>query len=57
MMSIGYGRLQGRKLGDGVYRLDEVFAEEELACAEVRAGAYPFARIRLVFGVEWHGDR
>ena len=40
-----------------MYRLDEVFAEEELACAEVWAGAYPFAQIWLVFGVEWHGDR
>ena len=40
-----------------MYRLDEVFAEEESACAEVWAGAYPFSQIWLVFGVEWHGDR
>ena len=40
-----------------MYRLDEVFAEEKSACAEVQAGAYPFAQIWLVFGVEWHGDR
>ena len=40
-----------------MYRLDEVFAEEESACAEVWAGAYPFAQIQLVFEVEWHGDR
>ena len=40
-----------------MYRLDEVFAEEESACAEVWAGAYPFSQIWLVFGVEWHGNR
>ena len=51
------GDFKEESWGDRVYRLDEVFAEEESACAEVRAGAYPFARIWLVFGVEWHGDR
>ena len=51
------GDFKEESWGDRVYRLDEVFAEEESACAEVWAGAYPFAQIRLVFGVEWHGDR
>ena len=50
------GDFKEESWGDRVYRLDEVFAEES-ACAEVQAGAYPFAQIWLVFGVEWHGDR
>ena len=39
-----------------MYRLNEVFAQEESARAEVWAGAYPFAGIRLVFGVQRHGN-
>ena len=37
------GDFKEESWGDGVYRLDEMFAEEESACAEVWAGAYPFA--------------
>ena len=39
------GDFKEESFGDGVYRLDKVFAEEESACAKVQAGAYPFAQI------------
>jgi hypothetical protein len=40
-----------------VYRLNEVFADKEPACAERWAGAYPFTRIRLVYDIQQHGNR
>jgi hypothetical protein len=37
--------------------LDKVFAEEETARAEVRAGAYPFPYVQLIFVIQRHRDR
>jgi hypothetical protein len=41
---------------DRVYRLNEVFADEESAFAEAQAGTYPFPSIWLVFFIQRHGN-
>ena len=37
--------------------MDKVFADEETACAKVRAGAHPFLYVRPIFVIQRHRDR